>query len=105
MELRWLEDPETKVRRLQYRSRGDNGIIGPGYECYDTGWTDVPVEVDVPTVTDNVSLHDLPVNCRERLRLEGKAYPKSGCAICGDGGIKGCPYETIRLKGGSGGTV
>lgn len=34
-----------------------------------------------------------PANCRNRLRDEGKAYPRSGCASCGDGGLRGCPYE------------
>lgn len=34
-----------------------------------------------------------PANCRNRLRDEGKAYPKSGCASCGNGGIMGCPHE------------
>lgn len=35
----------------------------------------------------------LPENCRERLRLEGKAYPKSGCASCDTGGMTGCPHK------------
>lgn len=34
-----------------------------------------------------------PANCRNRLRDEGKAYPKSGCLSCGTGGMTGCPYE------------
>lgn len=96
MELRWLEDPEDFSRKLQYRVRGDNGIIGPGYECHDTGWVDVPVVIDLPTVTDVVIDPRLPAQCRERLRLEGSAYPKSGCAVCGDGGMRGCPYTTNR---------
>lgn len=33
-----------------------------------------------------------PLNCRNRLRDEGKAYPKSGCDSCGDGGLRGCPH-------------
>ncbi|AMO44242.1 hypothetical protein DSS3P8_184 [Roseobacter phage DSS3P8] len=24
-----------------------------------------------------------PANCRERLREEGKSYPRSGCGVCG----------------------
>lgn len=36
-----------------------------------------------------------PENCRNRLKSEGKAYPKSGCDSCGDGGIFGCPYEGV----------
>lgn len=34
-----------------------------------------------------------PANCRNRLRDEGKPYPKSGCASCGNGGMMGCPHE------------
>lgn len=34
-----------------------------------------------------------PTKCRNRLRDEGKAYPKSGCAVCKTGGITGCPHE------------
>lgn len=42
------------------------------------------------------SSNDLrPGLCRNRLRDEGSAYPKSGCAVCKDGGLRGCPYERI----------
>lgn len=34
-----------------------------------------------------------PANCRNRLRDEGKVYPRSGCAVCGNGGLVGCIYE------------
>lgn len=34
-----------------------------------------------------------PSLCRNRLRDEGKAYPRSGCAVCKTGGMLGCPYE------------
>ena len=34
-----------------------------------------------------------PPLCRNRLRDEGKAYPKSGCKVCHKGGIFGCPFE------------
>lgn len=34
-----------------------------------------------------------PFNCRNRLRDNGKAYPKSGCRVCTDFLIRGCPYE------------
>ena len=33
-----------------------------------------------------------PMNCRNRLRDEGRAHPKSGCDSCGDGGLRGCPH-------------
>jgi len=57
MELRWLIDPTTNGCVLQFRDRGDNGVYGPGYKCYDTGWTNVPEvfnETPVPTVTGRV---------------------------------------------------
>jgi transcriptional regulator with XRE-family HTH domain len=34
-----------------------------------------------------------PANCRNAIRDAGQAYPKSGCGACGDGGLRGCPYE------------
>lgn len=34
-----------------------------------------------------------PARCRNRLRDEGKAYPKSGCEVCSTGGMTGCPWE------------
>lgn len=34
-----------------------------------------------------------PINCRNRLRAEGKPYPRSGCSVCRTGGLTGCPYE------------
>ncbi len=37
-----------------------------------------------------------PVNCRNRLRDEGKAHPRSGCAYCGDGGMRGCPLDSRK---------
>lgn len=39
-----------------------------------------------------------PSNCRNRLRDEGKAYPRSGCTVCKDGGLRGCPYEREHEK-------
>jgi len=34
----------------------------------------------------------LPTNCRERLRKEGKKYPRSGCFSCGNSWLhSGCP--------------
>lgn len=34
-----------------------------------------------------------PSNCRNRLRDEGKPYPRSGCNHCKTGGLTGCPFE------------
>lgn len=34
-----------------------------------------------------------PANCRNRQRDEGKAYPRSGCESCKNGGLMGCPHE------------
>ena len=38
-----------------------------------------------------------PETCRMRQQAEGKAYPKSGCQHCGDGGMCGCPFEKNRI--------
>lgn len=40
-----------------------------------------------------------PASCRERLRLEGKPYPRSGCDSCHMGGMLGCPYDKQRPTG------
>lgn len=42
-----------------------------------------------------------PVNCRNRQRDEGQAYPKSGCEYCRNGGLMGCPFEKDLLCRGS----
>ena len=34
-----------------------------------------------------------PSNCRNVLRDSGKPYPRSGCAVCKNGGLMGCPYK------------
>lgn len=44
-----------------------------------------------------MDINKRPSNCRNRLRDEGKAHPRSGCGYCGDGGIMGCPYEKVDL--------
>lgn len=36
---------------------------------------------------------DRPQTCRNRLRDEGKAYPRSGCDYCKEGGLRGCIYD------------
>lgn len=41
-----------------------------------------------------------PANCRNALRDAGKAYPKSGSAVCRDGGLRGCPYERAAPEKG-----
>lgn len=38
------------------------------------------------------SSRPLPEGCRDRLQMEGKPYPRSGCMHCGSG-MKGCPYK------------
>ena len=99
MELRWLVDA-TGNKTLQYRDQGNNGIYGPGSNFYDTGWVDVPEVVDDNVETRNTAnstdTSQLPNGCREKLRLEGRTYPRSGCDVCGTGGIKGCPYQKIE---------
>lgn len=38
-----------------------------------------------------------PDNCRNSLASRGLPHPKSGCAVCGTGGLFGCPYDE-RLR-------
>lgn len=46
-----------------------------------------------PTVAPELKIDNRPKSCRDRLRDEGKAYPKSGCAHCINGGLTGCPFD------------
>lgn len=39
------------------------------------------------------ALQNRPDSCRNELQAQGKPYPKSGCTVCGNGGMAGCPYE------------
>ena len=34
-----------------------------------------------------------PTLCRNALRDAGKPYPRSGCVVCQNGGMMGCPYD------------
>ncbi|SDO71081.1 hypothetical protein SAMN04487957_11087 [Halomonas shengliensis] len=40
-----------------------------------------------------------PNNCRNVLQARGEPYPRSGCAVCGNGGLAGCPYDQQGLAG------
>jgi len=40
-----------------------------------------------------------PSNCRNVLRDSGQPYPRSGCAVCKNGGLMGCPYEKENVTG------
>lgn len=51
----------------------------------------VPSELRAPGAASGNDAR--PSNCRNRMRDEGKAYPKSGCQSCGNGGLMGCPHE------------
>ena len=66
---------------------------------------DLPVDTSyaaIYTPEETVSAEKSPpANCRERLRAEGKPYPKSSCAVCGTL-IKpnwSCPYRPFKRKG------
>lgn len=41
-----------------------------------------------------------PKYCRNRLRDELKAYPRSGCSVCVNVGLRGCPYEKVVPNSG-----
>jgi hypothetical protein len=42
---------------------------------------------------NGIAIDPRPANCRNRLRDNGKTYPRSGCQSCNNGGLMGCPYE------------
>lgn len=39
-----------------------------------------------------------PALCRNRLKDEGKPHPRSGCNVCRNGGMMGCPHERAEAK-------
>ena len=39
-----------------------------------------------------------PEKCTFRLRHEGKPAPKSGCHVCGNGGLFGCPHDAEVIQ-------
>lgn len=41
---------------------------------------------------------DRPALCRNRLKDEGKPHPRSGCNVCRNGGMMGCPHERAGAK-------
>lgn len=52
--------------------------------------TDVRSAAPAPVASVEV---ERPALCRNALRDAGKPYPRSGCAVCRNGGLVGCPYE------------
>lgn len=59
--------------------------------AYKEGWNDR--EDDLIMGVRRIMPDTRPDNCRNALRDSGKAYPRSGCAVCKNGGLMGCPYE------------
>ena len=67
-----------------FYSFGDNSIVVPGPTIARNGktistavthWEYVDLATDIG--------ERVPDNCRQRLQKEGKAYPRSSCAVCG----------------------
>ena len=61
-----------------------------GHPCVN-----LPRDMDAGTILKvfyTPTRKERPSMCRNRLKAEGKPYPKSGCYECGDGGMRGCPY-------------
>jgi hypothetical protein len=48
---------------------------------------------DYGVPAQNAYIGRRPGNCRNMLRDAGQPYPRSGCMVCGYGGLRGCPYE------------
>lgn len=65
-------------------------------ETIDIKWSGYPISVLVGAAAVIAVLTvaaDRPANCRNRLRDEGKVYPRSGCDHCKTGGLTGCTFE------------
>lgn len=60
-------------------------------------YTMITVEMVLAALRPDDARGEKPTNCRNRLRDEGKLYPRSGCAHCKDGGMRGCPFERSTL--------
>jgi len=84
--LRELEELRDQVSELQ---KALNGLIlRPATPLvYAEAVAGTPVmSYGTPIVSH------LPTTCRERLRVEGKPYPRSGCSSCGGVALHGCPH-------------
>ena len=88
-----------RVNNARYREAAPQQMTTQGEAVAPYGLpftTDVPQCCESPATCpepcDPPALRGLPSSCRERLRLEGKPYPRSGCLVCKTGGMTGCPY-------------
>lgn len=86
---------------LGYTWDVDRQWVAPSAPAYSAPFTtDVPQCCESPeTCPEPCDPPDKrPSSCRERLRAEGKPYPRSGCDVCKTGGMKGRPYECHARK-------
>lgn len=91
---------EELLLKQGYTWSGSNWVA-PSAPAYSAPFsTDVPQCCESPATCPEpcdppaaLVQDELPSSCRERLRLEGKPYPRSGCLVCKTGGLMGCPYK------------
>jgi len=95
-------DPYELVRKYneaiadarRYRWLRDNkhldiwwSVEGPEDRC-----DNIDADIDAAIEQDKERKDKRPANCRDRLREEGKAYPKSGCMACRKNVWESCLY-------------
>ncbi len=59
---------------------------------FSCGNNECPCRVNI-SFSSGEEIERRPVTCRNRLRDEGEPYPRSGCQVCGNGGLVGCQFE------------
>ena len=90
----------TRIAGWELWQKSANGSVLLASEFGENG---LRLDVDGRIIVDSLSLANptleptapvkRPHTCRNRLRDEGKPYPRSGCAHCKTGGLTGCPFE------------
>jgi len=81
---RWLRDNKHLDRWWS--------VEGPGDRCANID-QDIDNAIFLELLEETFGEEKRPENCRERLKDEGKAYPKSGCNACHKNAFGTCPHK------------
>lgn len=120
----WIQWKASNGKAFYFMLLGVDDIktpkIDPKAILNDLGWyaevqaeapePELESEPEIPTKQDDVDAYqeaalrhnpfNRPNSCRNQLKADGFPYPKSGCSVCKNGGLMGCPYERQGQKVG-----
>lgn len=72
---------------------GGEFVSGPCRKTVENLIIRIDAALSKPETSAQAGAGARPPLCRNALRDAGKPYPRSGCDVCGKGGLLGCPYE------------